>query len=130
MQYATIAGFIIGIITLFGAAIGLMNIMLVSVTERTREIGTLKAIGATSNNILLQFLVEAIIICQLGGILGVILGIIFGNVVSIYIGGSFIMPWLWILTGLGFCLVVGLISGIYPAFKAAAQDPIEALRYE
>jgi putative ABC transport system permease protein len=130
MQYATIAGFIIGIITLFGAAIGLMNIMLVSVTERTREIGTLKAIGATSNNILMQFLFEAIIICQLGGILGVILGIIFGNVVSIYIGGSFIIPWPWIFTGLGFCLVVGLISGIYPAFKAAAQDPIEALRYE
>lgn len=130
MQYATMAGFIIGIITLFGAAIGLMNIMLVSVTERTREIGTLKAIGATSRNILTQFLVEAIVICQLGGILGIVLGIIFGNIVSVYIGGSFIIPWLWILTGLGFCLVVGLISGIYPAIKAAAQDPIEALRYE
>ena len=129
-QYATVAGFIIGIITLFGAAIGLMNIMLVSVTERTREIGTLKAIGATSNNILAQFLIEAIVICQLGGILGIILGIIFGNIVSIYIGGSFMIPWVWILTGLIFCLVVGLISGIYPAFKAASQDPIEALRYE
>jgi putative ABC transport system permease protein len=130
MSYATVAGFIIGIITLIGAAIGLMNIMLVSVTERTKEIGTLKAIGANSQTIRLQFLLEAIVICQLGGILGIILGIIAGNAVSLSIGGAFIIPWMWMLVGVGFCLVVGLISGIYPAFKASKLDPIEALRYE
>ena len=130
MSYATMAGFIIGIITLIGAAIGLMNIMLVSVTERTKEIGTLKAIGADSKTIRLQFLLEAIIICQLGGLLGIILGIIAGNAVSLSIGGAFIIPWMWMLVGVGFCLVVGLISGIYPAFKASQLDPIEALRYE
>lgn len=130
MSYATMAGFIIGIITLIGAAIGLMNIMLVSVTERTKEIGTLKAIGADSKTIRLQFLLEAIIICQLGGVLGIILGIIAGNAVSLSIGGAFIIPWMWMLVGVGFCLVVGLISGIYPAFKASQLDPIEALRYE
>jgi putative ABC transport system permease protein len=130
MQYATIAGFIIGIITLIGAAIGLMNIMLVSVTERTKEIGTLKAIGAGKQTIRLQFLLEAIVICQLGGILGIILGIAAGNAVSLSIGGAFIIPWMWMLVGIGFCLVVGLISGIYPAFKASQLDPIEALRYE
>jgi len=130
MSYATTAGFIIGIITLIGAAIGLMNIMLVSVTERTREIGTLKAIGASGKSIRLQFLLEAIVICQLGGILGIILGIIAGNAVSLSIGGTFIIPWVWMLVGVGFCLMVGLISGIYPAFKASNLDPIEALRYE
>lgn len=130
MQYATMAGFIIGIITLIGAAIGLMNIMLVSVTERTREIGTLKAIGADRQSIRLQFIMEAIVICQMGGLLGIILGIAAGNAVSLSIGGAFIIPWMWMLMGVGFCLVVGLISGIYPAFKASNLDPIEALRYE
>lgn len=130
MSYATVAGFIIGIITLIGAAIGLMNIMLVSVTERTKEIGTLKAIGANKQSIRLQFLLEAIVICQLGGALGILLGIIAGNAVSLSIGGAFIIPWMWILVGVTFCLVVGLISGIYPAFKASNLDPIEALRYE
>lgn len=130
MKYATMAGFIIGIITLIGAAIGLMNIMLVSVTERTREIGTVKAIGADNRTIRLQFLMEAIIICQLGGILGIILGIAAGNAVSLSIGGSFIIPWMWMLVGVAFCLIVGLISGMYPAYKASLLDPIEALRYE
>lgn len=130
LSYATIGGFIIGIITLLGAAIGLMNIMLVSVTERTREIGTLKAIGATSKSILLQFLLEAIVICQLGGGLGILLGIAIGNGVSLLVGGSFIIPWAWIIMGVVFCVIVGLISGLYPAIKASKLDPIEALRYE
>lgn len=130
LSYATIGGFVIGLVTLFGAAVGLMNIMLVSVTERTREIGTLKAIGARSTDILKQFLIEAIVICQLGGVLGILLGIIIGNIVSLMIGGSFIIPWTWMILGVVFCLVVGLISGIYPAVKASRQDPIEALRFE
>lgn len=130
LSYATLGGFVIGLVTLFGAAIGLMNIMLVSVTERTREIGTLMAVGAKGKDILWQFLVEAIVICQLGGLLGVVLGIIIGNIVSIAIGGTFIIPWLWMLIGVVFCLVVGLISGIYPAIKASKQNPIEALRFE
>lgn len=130
LSYATLGGFVIGLVTLFGAAIGLMNIMLVSVTERTREIGTLMAVGAKSKDILWQFLVEAIVICQLGGLLGIVLGIIIGNIVSIAIGGTFIIPWLWMLIGVVFCLVVGLISGIYPAIKASKQNPIEALRFE
>lgn len=130
LVYVRIGGFIIGLITLIGAAIGLMNIMLVSIKERTREIGTLKAIGARKKDILSQFLTEAVLLCQLGGGLGILLGIIIGNVVSIIIGGSFIIPWAWILLGVGVCLIVGVISGIYPAIKAANQDPIEALRYE
>ncbi len=130
LSYATIGGFVIGLITLFGAAVGLMNIMLVSVTERTREIGTLKAVGARSSDILKQFLIEAIVICQLGGALGIVLGIIIGNIVSLMIGGSFIIPWTWMILGVIFCLIVGLISGIYPAVKASRQDPIEALRFE
>lgn len=130
LTYATIGGFVIGLITLFGAAVGLMNIMLVSVTERTREIGTLKALGAKSNDILSQFLIEAIVIGQIGGVLGILLGIIIGNLVSLIIGGAFIIPWMWMLLGTLFCLIVGLASGIYPAVKAARQDPIEALRFE
>jgi putative ABC transport system permease protein len=120
----------IGLITLFGAAIGLMNIMLVSVTERTREIGLCKAVGATKNNIMMQFLTETLVICQLGGILGIILGMLAGNAVSFFTGGAFIIPWAWILVGLITCFVIGLASGIYPAMKAANMDPIEALRYE
>ncbi len=121
---------VIGLITLLGAAIGLMNIMLVSVTERTREIGIRKAVGATSRTIRNQFLVEAIVIAQIGGILGVIAGILIGNGVSALTGSAFIIPWWWIILGLGLCLVVALMSGIIPANKAAKLDPIESLRYE
>ena len=130
IKYVTMAATIIGLITLLGAAIGLMNIMLVSVTERTREIGIRKAIGATKRVIRNQFLVESIVIGQLGGLLGIILGILVGNIISLLIGSAFIVPWIWILTGVLLCFGVALVSGIIPARKAANLDPIESLRYE
>lgn len=120
----------IGLITLIGAAIGLMNIMLVSVTERTREIGITKALGATRGTIMSQFLTEAVLICQMGGIVGIVLGIAIGNGVAMLLGGKFIMPWAWIILGFVMCMIVGLVSGLYPALKAARLDPIESLRYE
>lgn len=129
-RYITLSATIIGLITLIGAAIGLMNIMLVSVTERTREIGIRKAAGATRSVIRNQFLVEAIVIGQLGGFLGITLGIIIGNTISFMIGSSFIIPWIWIITGVFLCFLVALVSGIIPATKAANLDPIESLRYE
>ncbi len=130
IQYVTLAATIIGIITLFGAAVGLMNIMLVSVSERIREIGTRKAIGATSKIIRQQFLFESVLIGQLGGILGIILGILVGNMVSAAVGNHFFIPWLWILFGVLICFIVGILSGLLPAIKASKSDPIEALRFE
>jgi putative ABC transport system permease protein len=121
---------VIGFITLFGAAIGLMNIMLVSVTERTREIGIRKALGAKAKTIKSQFLFEAIIIGQLGGVLGIILGIGIGNILSFFTGSPFIIPWVWIISGVMLCFVVGIISGYFPAVKASKVDPIISLRYE
>ena len=130
--YLQLAGYIIGGLTLLGAAIGLMNIMMVSVTERTREIGVRKALGATPFNIRMQFLVEAIVICQMGGIVGILLGILIGNSVSGLVaeGATFKIPWLWITIGFIVCNLVGLVSGYYPAYKASKLDPIDALRYE
>jgi len=130
IKYVTLAATIIGFITLMGAAIGLMNILLVTVAERTREIGIHKAMGATSHSIKQQFLIESIVIGQLGGFLGIILGILAGNGVSMLIGSSFIVPWEWMLGGVVLCLIVSLASGVLPAIKASKLDPIEALRYE
>ncbi|HEX7493442.1 MAG TPA: ABC transporter permease [Bacteroidales bacterium] len=130
LRYVTLAATIIGIVTLFGAAVGLMNIMLVSVTERTREIGVRKAIGAKTQTIKYQFLFESIMIGQLGGFFGIILGILIGNAVSSMLRSSFVIPWVWVLTGIVVCFIVGVVSGYAPAVKAANIDPIEALRYE
>jgi putative ABC transport system permease protein len=130
LKYVTLAASVIGLITLLGAAIGLMNIMLVSVAERTREIGVTKAIGANSKTIRLQFLSEAVIISLSGGIIGIILGILIGNILSLVFSSPFIIPWPWIIVGMSICLFVGLLAGIYPALKAGKLNPINALRYE
>ncbi len=130
LSFISIAATIIAFITLLGAAIGLMNIMLVSVTERTREIGVRKAIGASSSNIRWQFLTEAIAIGQIGGLLGTILGILAGNGIAYAVGADFIIPWAWIALAVILCLIVSVISGFYPANKAAKMDPIESLRFE
>lgn len=125
-----LAGFVVGGITLFGAGIGVMNIMLVSVTERTREIGIRKAVGAPNNAIVSQFLAETIFICQIGGLIGLVLGIATGNIAAILMDTSVVIPvWSIIISFFGMILI-GIIFGVYPAFKAAKLDPIESLRYE
>jgi len=130
MRYVRVVAYIIAFITLLGASVGLMNIMLVTVKERTREIGVRKALGATNLIIRDQFLTEAIVITELGGLFGIFLGIVLGNIVSSYIGGSFIIPWVWIIIALIISFLVGLLSGIIPATKAAKLNPIDSLRYE
>ncbi|HWD90444.1 MAG TPA: ABC transporter permease [Mucilaginibacter sp.] len=130
MAGMTAGGIAISVITLLGAAIGLMNIMLVSVKERTREIGIRKAIGATPSIIRKQFLIEAIVICIMGGIGGIILGIAAGNIIAVSISGSFAVPWDAMIGAIITCTIIGLLSGFYPAEKASRLDPIEALRYE
>lgn len=130
LNLLTIAALVIGVITLIGAAIGLMNIMLVAVTERTREVGLIKAIGGRQINIRRQFLFESVIISLLGAVFGIVAGILLGNIVGILMQTSFVVPWLWVALGVIICFIVGLGAGLYPAVKASRLNPIEALRYE
>lgn len=130
MGVITIVSAVIGLITLLGAAVGLMNIMLVSVKERTREIGTRKALGASAKMIKEQFLFESVAISQIGCVLGIVMGILSGNAVAMLMRASFIIPWVWMLAAIAVCLVVGVASGYLPAVRASKLDPIEALRYE
>jgi len=120
----------IGMITLIGAAIGLMNIMLVSVSERTREVGLIKAIGGKKKDVRRQFLFESVCISLLGAVFGIILGVGVGNIFSLVLNTGFVIPWFWVVTGIIICSIVGLAAGIYPAMKAASLNPINALRYE
>jgi len=120
----------IGLITLIGAAIGLMNIMLVAVNERTKEVGLVKAIGGKSKYVRQQFLFESMIISLLGALFGIILGILVGNIFGIILDTGFVIPWAWVFIGIIICTIVGLVAGIYPAMKAARLNPIVALRYE
>jgi putative ABC transport system permease protein len=121
---------VVSSIALLAAGIGIMNIMLVSVTERTREIGVRRAIGALKRNIMTQFIMEAVVLCEVGGVLGVVLGILGGNGVAWYVKAPPAVPVDWIVFGLLICSVVGIVFGTYPAYKAANLDPIESLRYE
>jgi len=130
LGFLTISATVIGLITLIGAAIGLMNIMLVSVTERTKEVGLVKAIGGKSKMVRQQFLTEAVIISIMGAFFGIILGILVGNLFSMVLGTGFVVPWRWVIYGILICTAVGLGAGLYPALKAGKLNPIEALRYE
>jgi len=121
---------VISSIALVAAGIGIMNIMLVSVTERTREIGIRRAVGAKRRNIMTQFIVEAVVLCEVGGIIGVLLGILGGNATAYFLKLTPVVPVDWIFLGLLICSVVGVVFGTYPAFKAANLDPIDSLRYE
>ncbi len=125
-----IGAFVVSVIALLAAGIGIMNIMLVSVTERTREIGIRKAIGARRNDIVRQFLLEAVFLSELGGLIGILLGVTGGNGVALWLDIAMVFPWGWALTGLIVCSLIGTGFGWYPAFKAARLDPIEALRFE
>jgi putative ABC transport system permease protein len=120
----------ISLIALIAAGVGIMNIMLVSVTERTREIGIRKALGARKTWILTQFLFEAIILCLIGGLFGIAIGVGIGNLAGGLLNAKAAIPWEWVFIGLSLCIAVGVIFGTYPAYKAANLDPIEALRYE
>lgn len=122
--------FVIGIVALIVAGIGIMNIMLVSVTERTREIGIRKSLGAKKKNILVHFLLEAIILSNIGGAIGVVVGFALGNLISVFTDFAVNIPMDWAVIGLAFCTAVGLIFGFWPAYKAAGLNPVESLRFE
>jgi len=124
------AAFVLGIVALVVAGIGIMNIMLVSVTERTKEIGIRKALGAKRPAILLQFLMEAVVLCNIGGVIGVLIGFGIGNVVTLFTDFAVHVPADWAVRGVIFCSVVGLVFGMWPAIRASKLAPIEALRYE
>ncbi|WP_304197004.1 ABC transporter permease [Flavobacterium alvei] len=128
--YLKIAAFVIGLITILGSSIALMNIMIVSVTERTREIGVRKALGAKKSTIAFQFFIETLLIGQLGGLIGVLLGISIGNLIALAMEFDFVIPWDAIIVAFGISFIVAVVSGSYPAVKASKLDPIEALRYE
>jgi putative ABC transport system permease protein len=134
--FASIAGvvrigaFVISAIALIAAGVGIMNIMLVSVTERTKEIGIRKSIGARSRDILRQFLTEAVFISEAGGVMGILIGVIGGNVLAAWLEADLIFPFGWALAGLLVCSGIGIGFGFYPAYRAASLDPIEALRFE
>jgi putative ABC transport system permease protein len=125
-----IGAYVIALIALLAAGIGIMNIMLVSVTERTKEIGIRKAIGAKKSNILVQFLIESVVLSLLGGFIGIIIGLIVGNLAGSAIGGDMSIPLDWVAIGVLLCIMVGVGFGTYPAYKASNLDPIDALRWE
>jgi putative ABC transport system permease protein len=127
---ARVGAGVISSIALLAAGIGIMNIMLVSVTERTREIGIRRAVGAKKRNIRTQFILEAIMVCEVGGLIGVLLGLAGGNAAAYFLKVPPAIPFDWVVLGLVICSIVGVIFGSYPAFKAANIDPIDALRYE
>ena len=130
LRFLTVSATVIGFITLIGAALGLMNIMLVSVSERTKEVGLVKAIGGKSWMVRYQFLLESVIISALGAIFGILLGILVGNLAARLLDTGFVIPWNWVLYAIVICTVVGLLAGLYPALKAGRLNPIDALRYE
>ena len=130
IKYVRLGVLLISAIALLAAGVGIMNIMLVSVTERTREIGIRKAIGARRNNILTQFILEAVMLSEIGGIVGILLGIMTGNIVALFLSIPFVIPFDWAAIGFSVCSVIGVVFGVYPAWKAANLDPIESLRYE
>jgi putative ABC transport system permease protein len=131
ISFIEVATAVIGFLTLLGAGVGLMNIMLVSVNERTREIGLSKSLGATRRTIFMQFLLEAITICVAGGLVGIVLGLFLGNIIAIFVLKSkFTLAVAWVVGGLIFCTIIGLLAGLFPAYRASKLNPVDALRYE
>jgi putative ABC transport system permease protein len=129
-EVVAIGAFVISAIALLASGVGVMNIMLVSVTERTKEIGIRKSIGAKKRNILMQFLIEAVVLSLVGGIAGVVCGVVGGNIGAKMLNAATVFPYGWAIAGLLVCSGIGIVFGFYPAWKAASLDPIEALRYE